>query len=428
MKNLAKEHRGLFWLLTGVFLAVLIGGVNLYRPRDIRVNGRIEGFQEKQSVDLRLMFFDTEAGANVVRTVEYDDVQTTSDGRFDLVYTTSLASLPNQSYAQLCVRNVTDSNWDNSIPVCTEATTTAQPSRVQGTRSDEQTIVSCVRKRVNGSLSGLVSLILGTTPAKYEFEDYCTNVYTETEYETVIIRTTELSRVDLGGGGNTFITVDGNLSKQASLQVLSIDGNQLSISEGNTVDLPIPVYTDTDSQQLSLANGVLAISGGNEVSLPQSPAPQPFSVLYGSGLSGSSSVNNGGTLWLNNAGVLNVTGGGMITSTGGQNPSIALSLCANGEVLQVSGGAWICNTTAGTYTFSIFDGVTSQGIAGGDSLTFLSGSGLQSSVSATDTVTYSIAASGVGTNEIADGSVANVDLANSDLTLIAGSGLSGGAV
>ncbi len=74
MKKYIREHKILFWLLTGVLLVVVLVVFNMYRPRDIRISGQIESIQEKQAIDLRLMFFDTEDGAIVLRTVEYDEV------------------------------------------------------------------------------------------------------------------------------------------------------------------------------------------------------------------------------------------------------------------------------------------------------------------------------------------------------------------
>ena len=49
-------------------------------------------------------------------------------------------------------------------------------------------------------------------------------------------------------------------------QSLSLTGNTLSISNGNSVLLPS--YTDTDSQSLSLTGNTLSISNGNSVTIP----------------------------------------------------------------------------------------------------------------------------------------------------------------
>ena len=56
--------------------------------------------------------------------------------------------------------------------------------------------------------------------------------------------------------------VDTNTDEQS----LSLTGNTLSISNGNSVMLPI--YTDTDAQSLTLNGNILSISNGNSVTIP----------------------------------------------------------------------------------------------------------------------------------------------------------------
>ena len=428
LKDFVKQHRGLFWVVVIALLAFFLLAFNLFRPRDIRISGRIDGTQKGQLIDVRVMFFDTDDGANAIKTAEYDNVLTTSDGRFDLVYTTSLASLPGNSYMQLCIRNAEADSY-GAIPICAETSELSSPSRVQGETSDNNAIVSCTRKLINGSVPGVLERAFGFAPEVYEFYEYCRDVYTETEHTARLNSVNTLSSIDRATlDGDTFITIDSIVEQAADPQMLELAGNTLTITEGNSVQLPVQTFIDTnsDEQLLSLEGTTISIQNGNSITLPEPEDPEPINISLGVGLSGSASVELGDTLSLSNTGILGINTAGPITSTGGQNPTIDLTLCADGQVLQVSGGAWACNTTAGTYTFSISDGVTTQGIASADQILFSSGTGLTASVSATDTVTFGIAAGGVGTNEIANGSVANVDLANSEVTITAGSGLSGG--
>jgi len=67
--------------------------------------------------------------------------------------------------------------------------------------------------------------------------------------------------IGIAGG---VITNTGDVSTTNELQSLSLSGNTLSISNGNSVSLP----TGTDAQTLSLSGNTLSISNGNNVALP----------------------------------------------------------------------------------------------------------------------------------------------------------------
>ena len=428
LKNFIRKQQKLFLLLLLAFLLLVFFVFNLYRSRDIRISGRIEGTQKGERVDVRVMFFDTDSGANIVKDVEYDDVQTTSDGRFDLVYKTNLVSLPGDAYMQVCIRNAQSDSY-GIVPICVESSEVALPSRVQGLATEDIVVVSCTREQISGGLSGVLERAFGFAPKAYEFYEYCMDVYTREEHSARLNSISSLNLSDQASVlGDPFVTIDSVVRSAVAYQTLKVEDNKLTISDGNSVDLPLQAFVDrdTDEQTLSIAGSTVSISGGNSISLPVAEAPAPITVSLGAGLSGSASVASGGSLSLNSTGVLDISGSGPITSSGGQNPVIDLTLCANGQVLQVSGGVWACNTTAGTYTFSVTDGVTPQGISNGDQITFAAGAGLQSNVAATDVVTYSVSPGGVGSTEIANGSIANVDLANNSLTITAGSGLNGG--
>lgn len=61
-----------------------------------------------------------------------------------------------------------------------------------------------------------------------------------------------------------FTEVDGSVTNE--LQTLTLSGNVLGISSGNSVTLP--TYVDTDDQTLSISGNVLSISEGNNVTIP----------------------------------------------------------------------------------------------------------------------------------------------------------------
>ena len=73
------------------------------------------------------------------------------------------------------------------------------------------------------------------------------------------------------------------------LQTLSLTGNLLEISQGNTVSLP----SDNDNQQLTLLGSVLSISNGNSISLPADMDAQSL-TLSGNTLS----ISNGNSVSL----------------------------------------------------------------------------------------------------------------------------------
>ena len=71
---------------------------------------------------------------------------------------------------------------------------------------------------------------------------------------------------------------DGDPNPTNELQQLSLNGDTLSIDNGNSVVLPIPVNNDPDPtnelQQLSLSGDTLSIDNGNSVVLPEPVPPE----------------------------------------------------------------------------------------------------------------------------------------------------------
>ncbi|MBK8567871.1 MAG: hypothetical protein IPN76_32255, partial [Saprospiraceae bacterium] len=77
--------------------------------------------------------------------------------------------------------------------------------------------------------------------------------------------TTNILTLSLQNGGTQSVNLSTYINTDTDDQTLSISGQNLSISEGNTVVLP-----DRDQQSLSISGQSLSISGGNTVTLPQS--------------------------------------------------------------------------------------------------------------------------------------------------------------
>ncbi|MTB53044.1 hypothetical protein [Lewinella sp. W8] len=117
------------------------------------------------------------------------------------------------------------------------------------------------------SANGRVRVTDGTGATTWE--DY-TPAGDITDDQTLSLNGTDLSIED----GNTVDlsviqdgTIDGDSNPANELQVLSINGQDLSISNGNTVTLPSG-GGGTDSQTLSLSGRTLSILNGNSVSIP----------------------------------------------------------------------------------------------------------------------------------------------------------------
>ncbi len=254
-------------------------------------------------------------------------------------------------------------------------------------------------------------------------------------------------------------------------QTLSLSGNVLTISGGNSVTLP----SGGDGDEV-IGNEITdIIPGDGLVRVGTGTTLDPFKVGLITCASGQLLKSNGTATWncatdtdtiytagtgiafagnvINNTGVLSFTlpAGGGLTNTGtAQSVSLRLQNCGNGEILQFNGGTWVCVLPGGvsSYSFSISDGVTSEPIMNGNTVTFIGNEGLVATVSATDSITYGIVDGGVTTVKLADGSVTNTKiangavttinladgsvtnakLANSSITVTAGSGLSGGGV
>ena len=95
-----------------------------------------------------------------------------------------------------------------------------------------------------------------------EFDFSELDASTTNELQTISISENTISLSNNGGSITlpTFVDTD--------QQSLSLTGNTLSLSNGNSVVLPSYVDTNTDEQSLSLTGNTLSISNGNSVVLP----------------------------------------------------------------------------------------------------------------------------------------------------------------
>lgn len=149
-----------------------------------------------------------------------------------------------------------------------------------------------------------------------------------------------LNITDAGGTISVSLAALGNdadANPTNEIQTLSLVGNNLTISSGNTVALP----ANTDGQTLSLVGSNLTISGGNSVTLPADSDGQTL-TLVGSNLtiSGGNTVTLGGgtdsqTLTLVGSD-LSISNGNTITLPSGGTDSQTLSIIGNN--ITISGG------------------------------------------------------------------------------------------
>ncbi len=124
----------------------------------------------------------------------------------------------------------------------------------------------------------------------------------DTDAQTLTLTGQNLS---ISGGNSITLPAD------TDAQILTRTGQNLSISGGNTITLP----PDLDAQTLSLSGANLSISGGNTLALPDASATNELQTLS----------KTGATISLSN-------GGGSVTDTDGQTLSLS------GANLSISGG------------------------------------------------------------------------------------------
>ncbi|MGV9004869.1 hypothetical protein [Flavobacterium sp.] len=159
---------------------------------------------------------------------------------------------------------------------------------------------------VNGVASAPITLPI---PNISEFDLSTTN---EIQVLTVNGNTVSLS---LGGGSFTLPTL---IDTDTDQQTLALNGNVLSILNGNAVTLP--TFTNTDSQNLTMSGNTISISGGNSITIPavvDTNTDEQTIALNGNILS----ILNGNSVTLPT-----------FTNTDSQN------LTLNGNTISISGG------------------------------------------------------------------------------------------
>jgi hypothetical protein len=232
--------------------------------------------------------------------------------------------------------------------------------------------------------------------------------------------TDTLSFVDGAG-----ITITGNGTTDA-ITIASTLG--ASVETGEIVDGTI---TGTDIASTTVANANLVNSA--------------VTVTAGTGLTGGGSVSLGGTVTLNLANDFGssidsseITNGTILFADIGQNG------CGTNDIIKWNGSAWACATdsTGGSVnsfeTLNADNGTDPVADSSTDTLNVVSGSGVViTGDSTTDTLTVAaVLGTTVDSSEItdgtitgtdvSDGSLGNAELANSSLTVTAGSGLTNG--
>ena len=130
--------------------------------------------------------------------------------------------------------------------------------------------------------------------------------------------------ITLSNGGGSFV-LPTFIDTDTDAQTLSLQGNNLSISNGNSVVLP--TYTDTDAQSLTLTGNTLSISNGNSVQLP------PFVEVDGSVTNELQTLSQSG-----NVVTLSNNGGSFTLPTFTDTDTDAQSLSLVGNNLSISNG------------------------------------------------------------------------------------------
>lgn len=187
--------------------------------------------------------------------------------------------------------------------------------------------------------------------------------------------------------GNSLVISNGNsvdlspFLDNTDEQTLSVSGNDLSISGGNTVSLA--GFANTDNQTLSLSTNNLAISGGNSVSLASyvNTDNQTLSLSANTlAISGGNNVSLGPYLDNTDAQTLSLSGN-TLSISGGNNVSLASfantdnqTLSLSGNTLAISGGnnvslsPYLDNTDAQTLSLS----GSTLSISGGNNISLAS--------------------------------------------------------
>ncbi len=215
---------------------------------------------------------------------------------------------------------------------------------------------------------------------------------------TVITNTSPDQIVSITGTGSAsvFGTYPNFTINATDDQQLSISGNQLTISNGNSVNIPVQTpYTagagigivgttitntslNTDNQLLTIAGTTISISNGNSINLP---VQTPYTAGTGIGIAGTVISN------LNPDQIVTITGTGASTVTG-TYPSFTINsidtdtdaqtLSVSNDTLFISNGNNVVLPTGSNYSAGTGINITGNVItnASPDQVVTLSGTGM----------------------------------------------------
>lgn len=178
---------------------------------------------------------------------------------------------------------------------------------------------------------------------------------------SVVIPTTGGGGTYSGGAGiqitGSTITNTGDLSETNELQTLTLTGNALSISNGNSITLP----TGTDAQQLSVTGNTLTISNGNAVTLPSGTDAQQLSISGNTlSISNGNSItlpSTGGSTYTAGSGV-SISGSNVISATDNSTTNEIQALTLTGSTLSLSNGGGSVTLPGGTGGAQALDDLT----------------------------------------------------------------------
>lgn len=165
-------------------------------------------------------------------------------------------------------------------------------------------------------------------------------------------------------GGNS-LTLPGstiNLDNDSTneIQTQSLSGNNLTLSKGGGTVSLASFMDNTDGQTLTIAGSTLTISGGNSVTLPSGGGPN-----YD-----NDSTNEIQTVTLNANNLMLSNGGGTVSLASYLDNTDAQAISFNGDTLYLSNGGWVY---LGAYTNTDAQALSLSGntlsISGGNSIT-----------------------------------------------------------
>jgi hypothetical protein len=240
----------------------------------------------------------------------------------------------------------------------------------------------------------------------------------------------------LTGGGA--VSLGGTVTLNSSLGT-SIDSSEIVDGTIATTDIVANAITSALINDGTIVNGDISDGTIANVKLVNSAV----TVTAGTGLSGGGTIALGGSVSLTSSlgtaiDTSEITDGTLLFA------DIAANGCNSGEIMEYNGSAWSCGTDGGLTsevdgsttneiqnlfeTISAPGGTSSVADSSTDTLSFANGSGISiTSDGATDTITIAATLGvSIDSSEIVDGTVSNTDLANSSVTVTAGTGLSGG--